>query len=34
VKDELDVVGKVISDLDLVRIPLKGFTKECEVFVK
>jgi hypothetical protein len=34
VKDELDVVGEVISDSKLVRIALKGFTKEWEVFVK
>jgi hypothetical protein len=34
VKDDLAVVGEVISDLELVRIALKGFTKECEVFVK
>jgi hypothetical protein len=34
VKDELAAVGEVISDLELVRIVLKGFTKECEVFVK
>ena len=34
VKDELDVVGEVISDLEMVRIALKGFTKEWEVFVK
>jgi hypothetical protein len=34
VKDELAAVGEVISDLELVRIALKGFTKEWEVFVK
>jgi hypothetical protein len=34
VKDELATVGEVISDSDLVRIALKGFTKEWEVFVK
>jgi hypothetical protein len=34
VKDELVAVGEVISDLELVRIALKGFTKEWEVFVK
>ena len=34
VKDELAVVGEVISDFELVRIALKGFTKEWEVFVK
>ncbi len=34
VKDELSAVGEVISDSDLVRIALKGFTKEWSVFVK
>ena len=34
VKDELDAIGEVISDSELVRIALKGFTKEWEVFVK
>jgi hypothetical protein len=34
VKDELAVVGEVITDFDLVRIALNGFTKEWEVFVK
>jgi hypothetical protein len=34
VKDKLPTVGEVISDLELVRIALKGFTKEWEVFVK
>jgi hypothetical protein len=34
VKDELAVVGEVISDSELVRIALKGFTKEWEVSVK
>jgi hypothetical protein len=34
VKDELVAVGKVILDSELVRIALKGFTKEWEVFVK
>ena len=34
VKDELVVVGEVISDSELVWIALKGFTKEWEVFVK
>jgi hypothetical protein len=34
VKDELVVVGDVISDSELVMIALKGFTKEWEVFVK
>jgi hypothetical protein len=33
VKDELVAVGEVISDSELVRITLKGFTKEWEVFV-
>jgi hypothetical protein len=28
VKDELVTVGEVISDSELVRIALKGFTKE------
>jgi hypothetical protein len=34
VKYKLVVVGEVISDLELVRISLKGFTKEWKVFVK
>ena len=34
VKYELVVVGEVISDSELVRIVLKDFTKEWEVFVK
>ena len=34
VKDELATVGEVITDSKLVRIALKGFTKEWEVFVK
>jgi hypothetical protein len=34
VKYKLAIVGEVISDLELVRIALKGFTKEWEVFVK
>jgi hypothetical protein len=34
VKDELAAVGEVISNSELVRIALKGFTKEWEVFVK
>jgi hypothetical protein len=33
VKDELATVGEVISYSELVRIALKGFTKEWEVFV-
>jgi hypothetical protein len=34
VKDELVAVGDVILDSELVRIALKGFTKEWEVFMK
>jgi hypothetical protein len=34
VKDELAAVGEVISDSELVRIALRGFTKDWEVFVK
>jgi hypothetical protein len=34
VKYEMDAVGEVISNCELVRIALKGFTKEWEVFVK
>jgi hypothetical protein len=34
VKNELTVVGEVISDSELVRIALNGFTKEWEVFIK
>jgi hypothetical protein len=34
VKDELAAVGEVIPDSELVRIALKGFTREWEVFVK
>jgi hypothetical protein len=34
VKDELVIVGEVIPDSELVRIALKGFTKEWAVFVK
>jgi hypothetical protein len=34
VKDELAAVAEVISDLELVRIALKDFTKEWEVLVK
>ena len=33
-KDELTVVGEVISDSNLVWITLKDFTKEWVVFVK
>jgi hypothetical protein len=31
---QLTTIGEVIPDLELVRIALKGFTKEWEVFVK
>ena len=34
IKDELSAVGEVIPDFELVRIALKGFTKEWDVFVK
>ena len=34
IKDELATVGKFIYDSELVRIALKGFTKEWEFFVK
>jgi hypothetical protein len=34
VKDELAAIGEVITDSELVRIALNGFTKEWEVFVK
>jgi hypothetical protein len=34
VKDEMVVVGEVITDSELVRIAFNGFTKEWEVFVK
>jgi hypothetical protein len=34
VKDELEAIREVIPDSYLVRIALKGFTKEWEVFVK
>jgi hypothetical protein len=34
VKDELAAVGEVISNSELVRIALNGFTKDWEVFVK
>jgi hypothetical protein len=33
-EDELVGVGEVISDSELAKIALKGFTKECEVFMK
>jgi hypothetical protein len=34
VKDQLAVVGEGIPDSELVRISLKGFTKEWKVIVK
>jgi hypothetical protein len=34
VRDELVVVGETVPDSELVRIALKGFTKEWDVFVK
>ena len=34
VKDELAVVGVTISENDMVRIALKGFTKEWKPFIK
>jgi hypothetical protein len=34
VKDKLGVVGEIISEGELGRITLKGFTKEWDVFVK
>ena len=34
VKDELAAVREIVSDSELVRIALKGFTKKWEVFVK
>jgi hypothetical protein len=34
VNDELAIVGEVITDIELVRIALNGFTKEWEVFMK
>ena len=34
VKDELAAVGEVISDSELVRIALKGFTKEWDYYGK
>jgi hypothetical protein len=34
VKDELAAVGEIISEAELGRIALKGFTKEWDVFVK
>jgi hypothetical protein len=34
VKDELAAIWEFISDLELVRVALKGFTKEWEAFVK
>ena len=34
VKDKLAAVGEIVSDSELVRIALKGFTKKWDVFVK
>jgi hypothetical protein len=35
VKDELEVVGEIIPDSELVRITLKSFTKlEWDIFTK
>jgi hypothetical protein len=34
VKDELATIGEVITDFELVRIALNGFTKDWEIFVK
>ena len=34
VKDELTTVGETISDLEMLRIALKGFTKRWDVFLK
>jgi hypothetical protein len=34
VKDEIAAVGEVISDSEFMKIDLKGFIKEWEVFVK
>ena len=34
VKDELVVVGEVVPNSESVRIDLKGFTKNWDVFVK
>jgi hypothetical protein len=34
VKDELAAIGEVITDSELARIALNGFTKEWEVFMK
>jgi hypothetical protein len=34
VKDELAAVGEIISEAELGRIAMKGFTKEWDVFVK
>ena len=33
VKDELAVVGEIVLDSELVRIALKGFTKNWNVFL-
>ena len=34
VKDELEVIGEIIPNSELIRIALKGFTKEWDVFMK
>jgi hypothetical protein len=34
VKDDLDTIGEVVIDSELVTISLKGFTKDWEFFVK
>jgi 2-phosphoglycerate kinase len=34
VKDELRVVGEIVTDSEFVHIALKGFTKQWDVFMK
>ena len=34
VKDELETMGDIFPDSELVRIALKGFTKKWDIFVK
>jgi hypothetical protein len=34
VQDELDAIGEAMDDLELVRMTLKGFTKEWTPFIK
>jgi hypothetical protein len=34
VRDELATVGEIVDDLELVRTMLKGFIKECTLFIK